>query len=87
MPKNHPNYWTGQTRKLSVGTSAVFLMNHTVRPITESTGGVVGCCNVNVLTELTRKVDVLQRNVNHLKELTELTKKSNQTATCSTKKS
>ena len=57
------------------------------RPITESTGGVVGCCNVNVLTELTRKVDVLQRDVNVLKELTELTKKSNQTATGSTKKS
>ena len=33
------------------------------------------CCNVNVLTELTRKVDVLQRDVNDLKELTELTKK------------
>ena len=45
------------------------------RPTTESTGCAACSSIVNVLTELTRKVDALQRDLNDLKPLPELTKK------------
>ena len=46
------------------------------RPTTESTGFAESSSIVNVLIELTRKVDAMQRDINDLKALPELTKKS-----------